>query len=204
MARKPRKPVDETPPESLDKRPRVHDLTMLAGQVAANPLDETLRLVYADCLDENGKPVEAATIRAEITIRQTVRAKMAALDAAYLEKRVAFHDALREMATQGVPADDPSFAVCRLVAQSIILGRQDGYPEIGLPQSAQLLVSAALAAGMLPMFEAQQVHFNSVGIGSLRFLCDGSGVCVNPSGWDDVYDAFAAANHYRHANRSNL
>jgi uncharacterized protein (TIGR02996 family) len=76
-----------------------HDPFLIA--VAERPHDDTLRLVYADWLDENGLPDHAAFLRLEVRLRRADRAPgWFALCRAFLRAANAIPDNWRELVSR--------------------------------------------------------------------------------------------------------
>jgi len=205
MARKSPKP---TPPSFLQDAiagiegqtaPTPSTLDILAAQAAAAPADDTLQLVYADCLDEHDKAVEAATIRAAVSIRQAARAKMAALQSAAAEARAANVAAYRALALEGVAQDDPAYPVCLLLARSITVGREsDGYPTVNIPDPVKAMLRQARNAGMIRC-EAGYIY-----CGKIKMHSDASGLVGEYPAQAADYQAWREADRYHDDNKAVL
>jgi hypothetical protein len=125
-------------------------------------------------------------------IRAHAEAEQARLDAVAVQARLDHTAALRAAATQGVDPDSPAYPVCALVAQTLTVGRADGYPAVALPDDTRRVVLAALAAGVLS-------HQGSSGpwTGELHWYGDASGLAHNHPACQADVAAWLARDKYR-------
>lgn len=132
--------------------------------------------------------------RAVAAIRSHAESTQARLDAAAAEARAAAVARWRAMATEGVEESSPSYPVCALVAQTIHVGRDDGYPAVEIPVEVRSVIVAARLAGVLP-----REPDRSIVTGSIVWHSDGSGVyrTRGQSPHDADYAAYSAASDYR-------
>ena len=85
-----------------------------------------------------------------------------------------------------VPEDFRWKPVLDLLANSFVIGRDDGYPEVSIPADVAAVLRAAYAAGMT-------CH--------LRFCGSFESFCEKPdnTAWEKDYRAWSAAREYRNA-----
>jgi hypothetical protein len=124
-------------------------------------------------------------------VRNTVEETQADLDAVAVKAREANIAALRSAIMGGVQEDSPTYSVCALLAHTVTIGREDGYPEVNMPEDTKSVLSAAKQAGMF------RRRYGHVCIGETEWYADLSGMAVNlPSHVIDC-DAWDSAKKYR-------
>lgn len=123
-------------------------------------------------------------------VRGHAESEQARLDRAALDARAATVAAYRALAVEGVAPDSPAYPVCALVAQTITVGREDGYPAVSIPDTTRAVVLAAAAAAVLPR-RGQYVL-----TGGLEWHADISGLSRSPDPWQDDYAAWDEARTY--------
>lgn len=129
------------------------------------------------------------------TITEHAQQTQARLDAAATEARAKNLNNARKLALQGVDPGSPLFPVAALVANTLEIGREDGYPEWRLPKETLSVLKAALEAEILV------VQNQRILVGALRFYHDLSGVVC----WDGPiqetndadYQAWKESRNYR-------
>jgi hypothetical protein len=128
------------------------------------------------------------------SIRAYSDARQAELDAVAAAERVKSIATLRNMAIDGVPSDHPARPVCELVAHTITVGRDDGYPAIDLPRETLAAVVAAKNAGLLRVVPGPH---SCAWVGKIEIYADGSGVSSQAPSAD--FQAWDTARKYREA-----
>lgn len=119
-------------------------------------------------------------------VRAHVDETQAKLDAAAAQARQNTIAALRALAVQGVPENSPAYPVCALVANTIAVGRKDGYPAASLPPETRAVLVAAWNADIID----KQT-------GGLEWYADFSGLADSPQPLKADYEAWDAARTYR-------
>ena len=119
-------------------------------------------------------------------VRNHSEAEQARLDAIASWTRVRTIEQLRALATS-MDSSTPGYAICALVAQTIEVGRADGYPVISLPKETMAVVQAAWNSGIL----------KSRTVGGLEFYLDGSGIAGEIQVIAADIAAWSAAANYR-------
>lgn len=104
------------------------------------------------------------------------------LEAKAREARAVNDRAVREAIRQWEGPDSPFHAVTELLAHTVMLGRDDGYPSLGIPDDTRKVICAAFRAGM-------PLH---------NIYDDGSGFRLNPSDgtWNADYAAWREHDEY--------
>lgn len=138
----------------------------------------------------NATPTYQQAVQA---IRTTAEATQTTLDAAAVSARAACVAGLRALALQDIAPDSPAYPVAALLAQTITVGRDDGYPEITIPETTRAVLRAAIAAGIIAKDDGY------VQLGQLSLHRDCSGLYNKPACWDADFDAWDRASTYRSA-----
>jgi hypothetical protein len=136
---------------------------------------------------------ETLYTRAIAAIRSESERKQADLDAAAASARAHCIATLRAMCLEGIEEGTPAHAVCSLVAHTLTVGRDDGYPVVSIPQETRAVVVAAIHAGILPS--------RPLMIGAVHWHSDLSGLSSDPSCQRDDYLAWDAAQVFRAAQK---
>ena len=122
-------------------------------------------------------------------IRTYSESRQAELDALAATRRQEHIVAARAACMAGVEEGTPAAAVCALVAQTLTVGREDGYPEYRLPDEVWDAIQAARAAGLL-----------TATVGALKLYSDNTrGFAGTVSLHDADYHAWLDAKEYRAA-----
>ncbi len=121
-------------------------------------------------------------------IRTHAEARQAALDSEALAARAANLAAYR--AACQVPDDDPAAPIAALIAQTIQIGNDAGYPAVWLPADTRNAIKAGLAAGL--------ITHTIGGLPPIRLYHDEP--CFSGNAlpeWQIDHDAWTAAKTYR-------
>lgn len=134
-------------------------------------------------------------------IVSTREAKQAELDAAARHARVSHLQALRSDLRD--VSDTPLAAIRNLLAESITIGREDGFPQYNVPEAVKQILVAAAQSGILVSEKGQggNLHYP---LGSIAFHYDFSEFKTKHALFDADYLAWAAAKDYREAQKVNF
>jgi hypothetical protein len=98
----------------------------------------------------------------------------------------------RDAAISGVSTDSPVWPVACLVASTLSIGRDDGYPAVEIPDSTRAVLRAARDAGLLTRGARDLIY-----VGTLGFYSDFSGLSDKATTWEADHTAWDQAKTYR-------
>lgn len=119
------------------------------------------------------------------------------LDQEAQQARTAHIEALR--ADLRCNDDSPFAAVANLLAETIQVGRDDGYPAYRIPDDTKTAICAAVEAGILPRRDIRYLDF-----GCITLYSDCDGVSDKHDLWNADYNAWKAAREYRLKQKTSL
>lgn len=126
--------------------------------------------------------------KCNILVENRITSRQAELDAAASKARAAFTLALRAACVEGV-TDPDELLICETVAALMVVGRDDGYPDVKLPDYVRTMLTRSVRAGIIG-------HKT----GSVNWHDGFDGPRESIPGWRDAYEAWEAARNYRERN----
>lgn len=126
-------------------------------------------------------------------IREHAEYTQTQLDIKARSARLTNIEAHRKAAMEGIHQESPLHTIASLVANTLSIGREDGYPSFKLPTETINVLKAAANAGLIQFVNGHYV------VGTLKFYHDFSGLAHTlPEQAADV-DAYIKASGYRKA-----
>ena len=131
--------------------------------------------------------------KAVTSVLTVAQKTQAVLDQAAVTARNNNQAAIIAAATEGVDSESPLYPIATLVAQTITVGREDGYPSVSIPDEIFAVIKAAYQSGMV------EKKNGYLCVGKIQFYTDGGVHSTQCSEHDLDFQAWNKAANYRNA-----
>ncbi len=130
--------------------------------------------------------------QAVASVLSVAQKTQAALDQAAVEARCNNQAAVQVAATKGISKKSAAYPIAVLLAQTIMIGRDDdGYPAVRVPKETWAVIDAGFRSGIIPKIGGY------ITVGDIQFYSDGGVYSTQCVEQDIDYRAWNAACEYK-------
>ena len=129
--------------------------------------------------------------QAVASVLSVVQKTQAALDQAAVKARCDNQAAVRAAATKGVSKGSAAYPIAVLLAQTIMIGRDDDYPAVTVPKETWAVIDAGFRSGIITKIGGY------ITVGDIQFYSNGGVYSTQCVEQDIDYRAWCAAREYK-------